>query len=55
MKPSFTVAPLASESPASQALLRKSDEYMSALYPTQSNHLESVQALPPPHGFVLGV
>lgn len=35
--------------PAAVELLRQSDAYMSALYPAESNHLESVSALRAPN------
>jgi len=55
MATSFTVKPLFADSPALQSLLRKSNDYMAALYPAESNHLEDAQALLPPAGFLLGV
>jgi putative acetyltransferase len=36
---------LAPESEAAQALIALSDEYMESLYPSESNHLESIAAL----------
>jgi len=50
-----SIEPVAADSPALRDLLRKSDDYMAALYPAESNHLENVQALLPPGGFLLGV
>jgi putative acetyltransferase len=55
MKPAYSIEPLAADSPALQALIRKSEEYMSALYPAESNHFEDVQGLLPPKGVMLGV
>ena len=39
------IEPLNPNSEAAQALIASSDAYMEALYPSESNHLESVQAL----------
>jgi putative acetyltransferase len=55
MNISFTVEPLSANSPALQLLLCKSNDYMAALYPAESNHLEDVDALLPPAGLLLGV
>jgi putative acetyltransferase len=51
----FAIEPLSTDSPALQSLLHQSNAYMAALYPAESNHLEDVQALLPPAGFLLGV
>jgi len=55
MAASFVIESLNGDSPALQSLLRKSTDYMSALYPAESNHLEDVEALLPPAGFLVGV
>ena len=55
MKASFSIEPLSFDSPALQGLLRESEDYMSALYPADSNHFDSVQSLLPPKGLLLGV
>jgi putative acetyltransferase len=39
------IAPVDPLSPAAQSLLAQSDAYMAALYPAESNHLESAEAL----------
>jgi len=46
-----TVDPL---SPEAQSLIAQSDAYMAALYPAESNHLESVEALRQPHVLFVG-
>ena len=46
---------MSADSPALQSLLRKSNDYMSGLYPAASNHLEDVETLLPPAGFLIGV
>ena len=48
------IEPLNPESAAAQLLIAKSDAYMTALYPSESNHLESVQALKLSTVFFLG-
>ena len=40
--------------PEAQALLAQSDAYMAALYPAESNHLESAQALRQSHVLFVG-
>jgi len=40
--------------PAVRDLISRSDAYMVALYPPESNHLESVEALSAPNVFFLG-
>lgn len=41
----MNIEPLNPASPVAQALIAKSDAYMAALYPSESNHMESIQAL----------
>ncbi len=48
------IEPLNPKSTAAQALIAKSDAYMAALYPSESNHMESVQALALPNVLFLG-
>lgn len=48
------IRPVSPHDPAAQRLLRASDEYMAALYPPQSNHLEPAAALSPPHAQFFG-
>jgi putative acetyltransferase len=42
-------------SPGARKLIALSDEYLSALYPPESNHLETVEALHLPHVCFLGI
>jgi putative acetyltransferase len=46
---------LAPTSPDAQSLIAKSDAYMAALYPPESNHLESPQALQLSNAVFLGI
>ncbi len=48
------IEPLNPESSAARLLIAKADAYMAALYPSESNHLESVQALKLPNVLFLG-
>jgi putative acetyltransferase len=41
-------------SPEAQSLIAQSDAYMAALYPAESNHLESVEALRQAHVLFVG-
>ena len=52
--PTMNIEPLNPEVAAAQDLIVKSDAYMAALYPSESNHLESVQALKLPNVLFLG-
>ncbi|MDH4109178.1 MAG: GNAT family N-acetyltransferase [Gammaproteobacteria bacterium] len=45
---------VAADDPELAELIRLSDEYMSALYPAESNHLESPAALAAPNVTILG-
>ena len=51
----MNIAPLDPKSQSAQTLIAKSDEYMAALYPSESNHLENVQALALPNVVFLGL
>jgi putative acetyltransferase len=42
-------------SPSARKLIALSDEYLSALYPPEANHLDSVEALQQPHVCFLGI
>lgn len=44
-----------SDSPALRALIAQSDEYLGSLYPSESNHLETVQSLMQQGAMLLGV
>lgn len=48
------IAPVDPLSPEAQSLLAHSDAYMTALYPAESNHLESAEALRQPHVLFVG-
>ncbi len=48
------IEPLNPKSTAAQALIAKSDVYLAALYPAESNHIESIQALALPSALFLG-
>jgi len=48
------IAPVDPLSPEAQSLLAHSDAYMAALYPAESNHLESAEALRQPHVLFVG-
>ena len=48
------IEPTSPDSDSAQALIAMSDVYMAALYPSESNHLESVQALMRPNVVFLG-
>ena len=48
------IEPTSPDSPGAQALIAMSDAYMAELYPAESNHLESVQALIRPNVHFLG-
>ncbi len=48
------IEPTDPESDGARGLLAMSDTYMTALYPTESNHLESAQALKAPNVLFLG-
>lgn len=49
------LAPLDPGHPDAQALIRLSEAYMSALYPSESNHFEPADGLRPPQGAFYGV
>jgi putative acetyltransferase len=49
------IKPLNPELEEAQALIAESDAYMAALYPAESNHLETVQMLKQPNILFLGV
>ncbi len=46
---------VAPDSPGARRLIALSDEYLAALYPPESNHLETVETLPLPHVCFLGI
>jgi putative acetyltransferase len=48
------IEPTDPESDSAQALIAMSDAYMTALYPAESNHLESARALKAPNVLFLG-
>jgi putative acetyltransferase len=48
------IEPTDPESDSAQALIAMSDTYMTALYPAESNHLESASALKAPNVLFLG-
>jgi putative acetyltransferase len=48
------IEPTSPDSQGARALIALSDAYMAALYPSESNHLESVQALIRPNVYFLG-
>jgi len=48
------IEPTDPESDSAQALIALSDSYMTALYPAESNHLESAEALKAPNVLFLG-
>ncbi|HEX4674641.1 MAG TPA: GNAT family N-acetyltransferase [Steroidobacteraceae bacterium] len=48
------IEPTDPESDSAQALIAMSDTYMTALYPAESNHLESAKALKAPNVLFLG-
>jgi len=48
------IKPIDPLSPEAQALIAQSDAYMTALYPAESNHLESAEALRQPHVLFVG-
>jgi putative acetyltransferase len=48
------IEPTDPESDSAQALIAMSDTYMTALYPAESNHLESARALKAPNVLFLG-
>ena len=48
------IEPTNPESADARALIARSDAYMSALYPAESNHLESAKALKAPNVLFLG-
>ena len=48
------IEPTDPESDSAQALIALSDAYMTALYPAESNHLESAKALKAPNVLFLG-
>jgi putative acetyltransferase len=48
------IEPTSPDSEGAQALIAMSDAYMAMLYPSESNHLESVSALMRPNVFFLG-
>jgi putative acetyltransferase len=50
----MSIVPVDPLSPAAQSLLAQSDAYMAALYPAESNHLESAEALRQPHVLFVG-
>jgi putative acetyltransferase len=47
--------PVAPDSAGARRLLGLSDQYLSSLYPPETNHLESVAALQQPHVYFLGI
>lgn len=49
------LAPLDPGHPEAQALIRLSEAYMSALYPSESNHFEPADGLRPPGGAFWGL
>jgi putative acetyltransferase len=56
MNPDLPVrlGPLDPSDPGAQALMALSEAYMSALYPSESNHFEPADGLRPPQGEFLG-
>lgn len=50
----MNIEPLNPKSTAAQALIAESDAYMAALYPAESNHMESSKALALPNVVFLG-
>jgi putative acetyltransferase len=52
--PAMDIRLLDPESPAARRLIAQSDAYMAALYPAESNHLESVAALKSSHVLFVG-
>ena len=48
------IEPTSPDSEGARALIAMSDAYMAELYPSESNHLESVQALIGPNVYFLG-
>jgi putative acetyltransferase len=48
-------AMVAPDSPGARRLIALSDQYMNALYPAESNHLESVEALQQPNVCFVGI
>ena len=53
--PESRLAPLDPGHPEAQALIARSEAYMSALYPSESNHFEPPEGLRPPHGEFWGL
>jgi putative acetyltransferase len=49
------VVPVRPDSPGARRLMALSDAYMTALYPPQSNHLESIEALLLPNVCFMGI
>lgn len=49
------LAPLDPAHPDAQALIAQSEAYMSALYPSESNHFEPADGLRPPNGQFWGL
>jgi len=54
LKTEIAVRRVVADDPELAELIRLSDEYMSALYPAESNHLESPSALAAPNVAVFG-
>jgi len=53
--PSVRLAPLDPGHPEAQRLIALSEAYMSALYPSESNHFEPAEGLRPPGGSFFGL